>query len=129
MEVKIIDLPKIIDERGNLTFLQKDIGLPFKLKRIFWIYDLKSHSKRGGHAYKTQNEIICVVSGSADIVITYKNGSLKKINLNQADKAIFVPSNIWRHIENFSTNSILLHFTDCEYDENDYIRDINSYLN
>lgn len=126
--VKVINLPKITDKRGDLTFMQKDVGLPFKLQRVFWTYDLKTHTKRGGHAYETQNELICVVSGSADLVVTYKDSTEEKITLNQADKGAFIPPNVWRHLENFATNTILLHISDSEYDENDYIRDINKYL-
>ncbi|SDH06696.1 sugar 3,4-ketoisomerase [Psychroflexus sediminis] len=126
--VKVIDLPKITDKRGDLTFLQKNVGLPFELQRIFWTYDLKTHSKRGGHAYKAQNEVICVVSGSADLIVTNKDNAKEKITLNRADKGVFIPPNVWRHLENFATNTILLHISDSEYDEDDYIRDINKYL-
>jgi dTDP-4-dehydrorhamnose 3,5-epimerase-like enzyme len=127
-KIEIIKLPKIADDRGDLTFLQKDIGLPFKIERVFWTYDLKTHSERGGHAYKTQNEVICVVSGSADLVITKKNNTQEKITLNQADKAVYIPAQVWRHLENFATNTILLHISDSLYNDNDYIRDINDYL-
>jgi dTDP-4-dehydrorhamnose 3,5-epimerase-like enzyme len=127
-DIKIIDFPVINDNRGDLTFLQKDSGLPFEIKRVFWTYDLKTHSKRGGHAYKTQNEIISVVSGSANIKVTYKNGIKKEFVLNQASKGIFIPANIWRQIENFATNTILLHISDSMYDENNYIRDLDKYL-
>ncbi|MDT0295754.1 FdtA/QdtA family cupin domain-containing protein [Mesonia ostreae] len=125
---EIIKLTKITDERGNLTFLQNGIGLPFALKRLFWTYDLKTHEIRGGHAYRKQNELICVVSGSADIIITYKDEQREVFSLNQADKALFVPANFWRHIENFATNTVLLHFSDSSYNEGDYIRNMNKYL-
>jgi dTDP-4-dehydrorhamnose 3,5-epimerase-like enzyme len=127
-DIRIIEFPKINDERGDLTFLQKDIGLPFEIKRVFWTYDLKTHSKRGGHAYKRQNEVISVVSGSANIIVTNKNGSKEEFILNQANKGIYIPANIWRHVENFATNTILLHISDSTYDENDYIRNIDEYL-
>ncbi|QTY27702.1 WxcM-like domain-containing protein [Flavobacterium sp. CS20] len=71
MKVKKLDLPKISDERGDLAFIEDGVGLPFQLKRLLWTYDLKIPFKRGGHIYKTQNEDICVVSGSADLVIRY----------------------------------------------------------
>lgn len=129
MQVKILDLPKITDERGDLTFLQKDIGIPFEIKRIFWTYDLKTLSKRGGHAYKTQNEVICVLSGSAELTIKYKNDKKEKLTLNRADQGVYIPAQVWRHLENFATNTVLLHITDADFDENDYIRDLNLFLN
>jgi oxalate decarboxylase/phosphoglucose isomerase-like protein (cupin superfamily) len=96
---------------------------------VFWTYDLKTHSKRGGHAYKTQNEVICVVSGSADLIIVDKDNNREKITLNQADKGVYIPAQTWRHLENFATNTILLHISDSEFSETDYIRNLTDYLN
>jgi dTDP-4-dehydrorhamnose 3,5-epimerase-like enzyme len=127
--IKILNFPKITDSRGDLTFLQNGVGLSFKLKRVFWTYDLKTHSKRGGHAYKTQNEVICVVSGSADLIIVDKDNNREKLTLNQADKGVYIPAQTWRHLENFATNTILLHISDSEFSETDYIRNLTDYLN
>jgi dTDP-4-dehydrorhamnose 3,5-epimerase-like enzyme len=124
-DIQLINLPKIIDERGNLTFLQENVGLPFNIARVFWTYDVAAGETRGGHAYKTQNELICVVSGSADIVLTKKNGEIKKITLNRPDVGILIPNRVWRHIENYATNTVTMHFTDAKFDNNDYIRSID----
>lgn len=122
MDVRIINLSKIVDKRGNLTFLQNERGLPFEIKRVFWTYDVASGEKRGGHAYKTQNEVICVVSGSVDIILRDKQGEKKFFSLNRPDRAIFIPKRIWRHMENFATNTVTVHFSDSSFDANDYIR-------
>ena len=128
MDIQLLELPKITDERGDLTFLEENIGLPFQMKRIFWTYDLKTHSKRGGHAYKTQNEVISVVSGSADLVVKYRDNTEEQIKLNRADQGIYIPAQVWRHLENFATNTVLLHISDSDFNEDDYIRDLNQFL-
>lgn len=125
MNYKLIKLPKISDGRGNLTYLEKEIGLPFKVKRVFWTYDVQTGEIRGGHAYKSQNEVICVVSGSADIIVTSPNGNKEKITLNRPDKAVYIPKKVWRHIENFASNTVTLHFSDSVFNPDEYIRDIN----
>lgn len=125
MNYKLINLPKISDDRGNLTYLEKEIGLPFQVKRVFWTYDVSTGEIRGGHAYKSQNEVICVVSGSADIIVTNPNGNKEKVTLNRPDKAVFIPKKVWRHIENFASNTVTLHFSDSAFKPDDYIRDIN----
>jgi hypothetical protein len=122
---KVINFPKIKDPRGNLTFLQFPNQIPFIIERVFWTYDVSSGEKRGGHAYKTQQEVIIALSGSFDIFITEKNGFVKKINLNNPYTGLFLPSNTWRHIENYSTNALSLHLSSMKYDELDYIRNFN----
>jgi dTDP-4-dehydrorhamnose 3,5-epimerase-like enzyme len=126
--IKLIDLPKIIDKRGNLTFVQKNIGIPFEIQRIFWTYDVAAGEVRGGHAYKKQNEVIGLISGSADILFIYENGEKQKISLNRPDKAVFVPAGVWRQLENFSTNAVSIHFSDSSFDSDDYIRDLNTFI-
>jgi dTDP-4-dehydrorhamnose 3,5-epimerase-like enzyme len=121
-EVKIIDLPKIEDNRGNLTFLQIQRHIPFNVKRVFWTYNVPGGEQRGGHAYKNQEEIIIALSGSFDVVVTQANGKKQRLQLNRSYKAIYIPPKTWRHIENHSTNAISLHLSSHEYDENDYIR-------
>lgn len=128
MKIKLLELPKIKDKRGDLTYLEKNVGIPFQLKRVFWTYDLKTHSKRGGHAYKTQNEVICVVSGSADLVVKYRDNSDERIRLNRADQGVYIPAKVWRHLENFATNTVMIHISDADFDEEDYIRDFNQFL-
>ena len=124
--VKLINLPKIEDDRGNLTFLQENTHIPFKVERVFWTYDVPGGQQRGGHAYKTQEEIIIALSGSFDVVITHKDGEKETYQLNRSYNAIYIPSKIWRHIENHSTNSVSLHLSSKKYDGDDYIRNIES---
>ncbi len=124
---KIISLPKIEDERGNLSFIQTGKELPFKIKRVYWIYDVPGGQIRGGHAFKQQDEVIIALSGSFDVIVN--NGSNKKSHqLNRSYYGLYVPSGLWRHIENFSTNSVALIVSSTHYDELDYIRDFSDYL-
>ncbi len=124
----LIELPRIQDLRGNLTFIQHPDHLPFEIKRVFWIYDVPGGETRGGHAYKKQDELIISLSGSFDVVITYPNGTLERFTLNRSYFALYIPSQHWRHMENFSTNSVSMHLCSGRFDEGDYYRDLNSYL-
>ncbi|KAF2510776.1 WxcM-like domain-containing protein [Flavobacterium zhairuonense] len=123
MELKIISFPKIHDPRGNLTFLQYPTQIPFEIKRTFWTYDVPGGEIRGGHAYKTQEEIIIALSGSFDVIITNPDGSTEKYSLNRSYYGIYLPAKTWRHIENFSTNSLALHVSSDFFTKEDYIRD------
>lgn len=125
---QLIELPKIHDLRGNLTFIQHPDHLPFEIKRVFWIYDVPGGETRGGHAYKKQHELIISLSGSFDVVITYPDGSLERFTLNRSYFALYIPAKHWRHMENFSTNSVSLHLCSDAFDESDYMRELNSYL-
>jgi hypothetical protein len=127
MELGLIKLPKIVDERGNLTFLQAGLQVPFEIKRAFWIYDVPGGEMRGGHAFKEQNEIIIALSGSFDVTVKDKNGVEHKYSLNRSYTALFIPNLSWRHLDNFSTNAVALHLVDMEYTSTDYIRDANQF--
>lgn len=127
-DVLIIDLPKIIDPRGNLTFLQNNDQIPFEIRRVFWTYDVPGGEIRGGHAYKTQEEIIIALSGSFDIIVLNKQGLPVKYQLNRSYYGLYLPPNTWRHIENFSTNSLALHLSSNIFQEEDYIRDFTDYV-
>ncbi|MBK8486667.1 MAG: WxcM-like domain-containing protein [Bacteroidetes bacterium] len=124
---RIINLPKIEDPRGNLTFLQNPEQIPYIIKRIFWTYDVPGGEVRGGHAYREQEEIIIALSGSFDIVITNKDGSTEKYFLNRSYYGLYLPPLTWRHMENFSTNSLGLHLSSRFYSEEDYIRDYDYF--
>lgn len=126
---KIIDLPKIFDPRGNLTFLQCPQQIPFDIKRVFWTYDVPGGDLRGGHAFKLQDEVIIALSGSFDVIITDKNGIQEKFQLNRSYYGLYLPANTWRHMENFSTNALSLHMSSMSYDPNDYLREFNEYIN
>lgn len=129
MPVKIIDFPKILDPRGNLTFIQNPTHIPFEIKRVFWLYDVPGGEIRGGHAFKEQDEVIIALSGSFDVVITEQDGSTKKFSLNRSYYGLYVPAQTWRHIENFSTNSVGFHLSSLEYNANDYIRNFETFKN
>lgn len=122
---KIITFPKIEDFRGNLTFLQHPNQIPFDIKRVFWTYDVPGGEIRGGHAYKTQHEIIVALSGSFDIIIRNVDDTIEKFSLNRSYSGLYLPPLTWRHMENFSTNSLGLHLSSELFDDSDYIREFN----
>jgi WxcM-like, C-terminal len=124
---QIIQLPKILDVRGNLTFIQNGQHIPFIIQRVFWIYDVPGGEYRGAHALKTQSEIIVALSGSFEVVVTDKNDNAQSFSLNRSYSALFLPQLTWRHIENFSTNAVALHLVDKVFDEKDYIRDFELF--
>ncbi len=120
-EVRLIELPKFNDPRGNLTFLQNPDQVPFIIKRVFWTYDVPGGEKRGGHAYKEQEEVIIALSGSFDIVTKDGNGEEKRYSLNRSYHGLYIPPRTWRHMENFSTNSLGLHLSSSKFDSSDYV--------
>jgi dTDP-4-dehydrorhamnose 3,5-epimerase-like enzyme len=126
-KVRQITLPKIPDDRGNLSFIEQHNHIPFKIQRTYWIYDVPGGEVRGGHAFKMQEELIIALAGSFDLVLN--NGKkIKKIHLNRSYTGIYVPQGLWRHMENFSTNSVVLILTSTAFNEADYIRDFNEYI-
>lgn len=126
-DVKIIELPKFLDERGNLSFAQNNTQIPFEIKRIYWIYDVPGGEERGGHAERENEELIIAMSGSFDI--TVDDGKNKKTyTLNRSYYGLYIPKGIWRDMSNFSTNSLALEFGSIPYDANDYIRDYDEFL-
>lgn len=127
LEPKIIQLPKILDPRGNLSFLQNEDHFPFNIARVFWTYDVPGGFTRGGHAYHEQHEVIIALSGSFDVVITFPNGTHQKFSLNRSYYALYLPPLTWRHMENFSTNAFSLHLSSHPYNEADYIREFDTY--
>lgn len=127
-EVKLIELTKIEDPRGNLTFFEDNNQIPFKIDRIFWTYDVPGGETRGGHAYYKQNEFIIALSGSFDVVITQPDGTESIYSLNRSYFGLMVPAQTWRHLENFSTNALSFHASDMQFNEEDYIRDFDKYV-
>ena len=115
---KIIELPKFTDRRGNLSVIENGARLPFTIKRSYWIYDVPGGEKRGGHAFKRNEELIVALSGSFDVIID--NGAQKeKYTLNRSYYGLYVPKGLWREMENFSTNSLSLILSSIEYDPAD----------
>lgn len=126
-KLQIIQFPKIQDVRGNLTFVQNFDTIPFEIKRAFWIYDVPGGEVRGGHAYKTQQEIIIALTGSFDIVVVDPEGNEHKFNLNRSYFGLYIPKNHWRHMENFSTNAVALHLSSDMFSEEDYVREFEQF--
>jgi dTDP-4-dehydrorhamnose 3,5-epimerase-like enzyme len=126
MIAEIINLPKIEDQRGNLTFIEENNHIPFDIKRVYWIYDVPGGETRGGHAYKKNKEFIIALSGSFDVIINDGNRR-NKFSLNRSYYGLYVPNMLWRSVENFSTNSLCLVLASEKYNENDYIRNLNEY--
>ncbi|MBC7607786.1 MAG: WxcM-like domain-containing protein [Burkholderiales bacterium] len=125
----LIQLPKITDARGNLSFLQNSDQIPFVIQRVFWIYDVPGGEKRGGHAFINQQEVIIVLSGSLDIIVVDPDGIESKFCLNRSYFGLYIPPLHWRHLENFSTNSVSVHLSDSEFSESDYIRNYEQFKN
>lgn len=124
---KLIQLPKILDPRGNLTFIEENNHIPFEILRTYWIYDVPGGETRGGHAYKNNQEFIIAISGSFDIELD--NGLEKKrYSLNRSYYGLYVPNGLWRQMLNFSTNSLALVLASTSFDEDDYIRNYNDFI-
>ena len=125
-EPQIIQLPKFIDPRGNLSFIENEKNIPFNIKRSYWIYDVPGGETRGGHAYHQLQELIVALSGSFDVVL-HDGINEQRFHLNRSYYGLYVPKMYWRSMENFSTNSLALVLADCSYDEADYIRNFEAF--
>lgn len=124
---EIIQLPRISDPRGNLSVIEELKDIPFKIERAYWIYDVPGGEKRGGHAYRENQEIIVALSGSFDVILD--DGKQRRAySLNRSYNGLFVPGGVWREMENFSTNSLALVLSSTQYEEDDYIRDYQEFL-
>ena len=127
METRIIELPKFLDARGNLSFAQNNTHIPFEIKRTYWVYDVPGGESRGGHAYRETEEFVIALSGSFDVIVD--DGTEKKVfHLNRSYYGLYIPKGVWREMNNFSTNSLALEFASTKYNSNDYIRDYNEFL-
>ena len=124
---RIIELPKFLDERGNLSFVENNTQIPFTIKRTYWLYDVPGGVNRGGHAEKNNEELIIAMSGSFDIIVD-DGEEARTFTLNRSYYGLYIPKGAWREILNFSTNAIALEFGSIPYDEKDYIRDYNDFL-
>ncbi len=123
---KLINLPKIFDPRGNLSFIEEDTHLTFKIRRVYWIYDVPGGEHRGGHAFRETEELIVALSGSFDVVL-HDGQKEHRFSLNRSYYGVYVPNMMWRMLQNFSTNSLALIIASTDYDENDYIRDFDEF--
>ncbi|SHE70009.1 sugar 3,4-ketoisomerase [Chryseobacterium takakiae] len=123
---QIIQLPKIYDKRGNLSFFEYPNQLPFDINRTYWIYDVPGGEVRGSHAFREQQEFIIALSGSFDVVV-HDGKDEQRFSLNRSYYGLYIPEMYWRRLENFSTNSLALIVSDKPYNENDYIRDFEEF--
>jgi hypothetical protein len=123
---EIIQLPKFLDPRGNLSFIEDNNQIPFKISRTYWIYDVPGGEVRGAHAYKSLQEFIVALSGSFDVVL-HDGKQEHRFHLNRSYYGLYVPKMYWRSMENFSTNSVAMILADQEYNESDYIRDFEQF--
>jgi dTDP-4-dehydrorhamnose 3,5-epimerase-like enzyme len=126
--VELINLPKVLDHRGNLSIIEEEKHIPFKIKRTYWIYDVPGGEMRGGHAFKEQQELIVALSGSFDVLVD--DGAEKQIfSLNRSYYGLFLPTGLWRQMQNFSTNSLALVLSSTNYNADDYIYDYEEFIN
>ena len=123
---QIIKLPKITDDRGNLSFFEYPNQIPFEIARTYWIYDVPGGEVRGSHAFKEQQEFIVALSGSFDVIL-HDGIKEQKFHLNRSYHGLFVPKMMWRSLKEFSTNSLAIIVSDQSFSENDYIRDFEQF--
>ena len=128
IEPCIIQLPKFLDARGNLSFLEQLNHIPFEIKRTYWIYDVPGGECRGGHAYKENEEFIVSLSGSFDVIID-DGKNRKTFTLNRSYYGLYVPKGLWREMDNFSTNSLALIVSSTKYRKDDYVRNYDEFIN
>lgn len=125
---QIINLPKIADNRGSLSIIESNKQIPFKIERSYWIYEVPGGEFRGSHAFKEQQELIIALSGSFDVILSDGITELK-YTLNRSYYGLYVPKMYWRRLENFSTNSLAFIVSDTKYNQNDYIRNFDEFVN
>ncbi|MCC8177295.1 MAG: FdtA/QdtA family cupin domain-containing protein [Bacteroidales bacterium] len=126
MEAKIIEIPKVSDPRGNLSFIQYPQACPFEIARCYWVYDVPAGESRVGHAYYTTAELIVALSGSFTVEVS-QGGVTKQFRLSHPWQGLYVPPLHWRVIDDFATNSVAMILASTLYDEDDYIRDFQLY--
>lgn len=124
---KIIDLPKITDTRGNLTFVEGGNQIPFEIQRVYYLYDVPGGAQRGGHAHKDLHQLIIAMSGSFDVLLD-DGVNKKRVHMNRSYNGLYVCPMIWRELDNFSSGSVLMVLASNKYDENDYYRNYEQFL-
>lgn len=126
VEPEIINLPKFLDARGNLSFVEQENHIPFAIKRTYWVYDVPGGEQRWGRAFKESREFIVSLSGSFDVILDDGHGRAV-FPLNRSYYGLYVPSGFWRILDNFSTNAVALVMSSTEFNEADYIRDYDEF--
>ena len=127
-DCRIIELPKISDPRGNLTFIEGLNQVPFPIERVYYLYDVPGGAERGGHAHKQLKQLIIAISGSFDVVLD-DGTERKKVQLNRSYNGLLITSMVWREIENFSSGAVCLVLASRPYEEDDYYRDYRDFCN
>jgi hypothetical protein len=120
-DYKMVELPRVQDARGNLTFIESMRHVPFAIERVYWIYDVPGGERSGGHAYRTTQEFLIALSGSFDVVLD-DGSELQVVSLNRSYSGVYVPNLLWRQLQNFSTNAVCLVLASTRFTESDYIR-------
>lgn len=123
----LIEIPKVHDERGSLAVIEKDV-IPFEIKRVYYLYDVPSDSYRGGRAHKEQESVIIALSGSFEVILN-DGCSQERIVLNKPTQGLYIPTNVWREIDNFSSGAVCLVLASTTYNEDEYIRDYEEFKN
>jgi hypothetical protein len=124
---KIVELPKITDPRGNLTFIEGNEHIPFDIRRVYYLYDVPGGAERGGHAHKGLSQLIIAMSGSFDVILD-QGGEKKRFHLNRSYQGLYVCPMMWRELDNFSSGSVCMVLASNIYEESDYYRNYNDYL-
>ena len=127
VSAEIVNLPKFLDARGNLSFVEQENHIPFVIRRTYWLYDVPGGECRGGHAYKENQEFIVALSGSFDVILD-DSKEKKTFTLNRSYYGLYVPRGLWREMDNFSTNSLAMILSSTDYDADDYVRDYDEFL-
>lgn len=123
----LIDLPKIQDPRGNLTFIEGGDHIPFNIQRVYYLYDVPGGAERGGHAHKGLHQLIIAMSGSFDVIID-DGKDKKRIHLNRSYNGLYICPMMWRELDNFSSGSVCMVLASNKYDETDYYRDYTEFM-
>lgn len=126
-DCRLVDLPKINDPRGNLTYVEGGHHIPFDIQRVYYLYDVPGGAERGGHAHKGLQQLIIAMSGSFDVVLG-DGRETKRFHLNRSYNGLYVCPMMWRELDNFSSGSVCMVLASNKYDENDYYRDYDQYL-
>lgn len=125
MKTELISIPKILDHRGNLAIIEGGT-LPFGFKRVYYLFDVPSSARRGGHSHKNQEEFLIALSGSFDVILN-DGATVQKVTLNKPDKGLLIGTNVWRELDNFSSGAVCLVLASDLFDEEDYIRDFEVF--